>query len=392
MRPQSLGWQAARRFLFGIFVLGLFGLLFVWRLGDLTTGLSITEVKARSASSSINAVINNPIYAPHKLLQLALQSSGHHGAFWMRGVSVFFAVIFLLCLYLLLKAWFGRLIAFFSLLIFASTPLFILSARSATPTIMLLSLIAIIAAFVWLVRSESWPRTAWIVLCGVAALACYTPGVLWLIVAGILFGRKRLVGRLQDLDQAALASGVVLFITLLVPVMLASMRDLGVAKELLLIPSSPPSPWAFIQQAGWAMGGLFWKSRVHFDTNTARLATLSAAQIILSLLGIYTLLRRAPRDAYFLLAVVVITAIAIGLGQSQVFLLFCLPVFGLAVGAGLRYLYYEWRSVFPRNPLPKAMAILLMGILVALQLVYGVRMALVAWPHTAETKRIYVLK
>jgi hypothetical protein len=257
---------------------------------------------------------------------------------------------------------------------------------------MLTSSLALLAAYVWLTRTERWPNAAWMVLCIVAAIVFYTPGVVWVLAAGLALGRKRLEGKTENISQSSLAAGVVLFFVMIAGAVFAALRHLSVAKHLLLIPDSLPGPLIFLKQTGWALSGLFFRTQYHFDLNIARLPLLTVVALILSVLGIYTLLKRAKSDATFLICLLAIGVVSIGLGQEISFSLFVLPVFGLAAAAGLRYLDFEWRSVFPRNPLPKLLAILLMVILVGLQLVYGVRYSLVAWPHTTETKTHYVLK
>lgn len=62
------------------------------------------------------------------------------------------------------------------------------------------------------------------------------------------------------------------------------------------------------------------------------------------------------------------------------------------MAAGLRYLYIEWRHVFPLNPFAHSMALGLISLVVAASLLYGARYSLTAWPHSAEAKSSYVLK
>lgn len=389
---KRFSWRLARRFLMWLSLGGALFFLFLWRLGNLTTGMSAAEAASRSASRSLDAISQNPVNAPHKLLQFGVQTLGHHGAFWLRGVSVIFGLVFLLCLYGLLKIWFGRLIAFFGVVLVGATPMFILATRSATATIMLVSPLAIIATFVWLVRTERWPNTAWLSLCLVSAVACYVPGVIWLIAAGAIFGRRRLMGKLEAVSQASLFAGVTLFFILLVPMAIVSFHHPNVAKELLLVPESPSHPADFISRFGWALSALVWKAQNHTDLILARLPLLSATQIVLSAFGFYALAKRVRGDTYFLATIVGLALVAVAIGNRQNFILFSLPGFALAAVAGLRFLHREWQSVFPRNPLPRYLAIGLMGLLVAIQFVYGARYALVAWPHTTETKSTYVLK
>jgi 4-amino-4-deoxy-L-arabinose transferase-like glycosyltransferase len=378
-----LGW---------LVLLAILYALFVWRLGTLTPGFSVIEFQAREASQSLQAIANNPISAPHKIIQHGLQALGHNGAFWMRSASVLWALIILICLYQLLKIWFGRLIGFMGVVLFASTPLFILNARSATPTILWLTPIIVITAYVWLVKTDHWPNLAWITLCLVSALAVYAPGVVWLVLAGVIFGRRRLMGKFVKVSDASLAAGVTLFILVALPLVLASVRDPSIVRQLFLVPASWPGLEDILESIGWAISALFWKTRNHIDTIIGRVPVLSATQIILSVLGAYALFKRARREAIFLILVVVISVLGIGLGQPTEFIILALTTFGLLAAAGLRYLFYEWQSTFPFNPIPRALALFLISALVGLHVVYGARYSLLAWPNTVETKSTYVLK
>jgi hypothetical protein len=93
-----------------------------------------------------------------------------------------------------------------------------------------------------------------------------------------------------------------------------------------------------------------------------------------------------------LVLLLVFSIAAAGINQDLKFLTLGLPAVGLIVAAGLRYLYIEWRSVFPRNPLPRALALVLMSTVVGLHVWLGLRYSLIAWPHTVDTRQTYVIK
>lgn len=102
--------------------------------------------------------------------------------------------------------------------------------------------------------------------------------------------------------------------------------------------------------------------------------------------------RRARKELYGLSSLIVLGIVAAGLNQDLVFLTLALPGIGLIIAAGLRYLYIQWRQIFPRNPIPRALALTLMTLLVALNVFLGIRYSLIAWPHTLDTRHTYVLK
>ena len=93
-----------------------------------------------------------------------------------------------------------------------------------------------------------------------------------------------------------------------------------------------------------------------------------------------------------LLGLSVFGIVAAALNRNLLLLIYVLPAVAVAVAAGLRYLYMEWKSIFPKNPIPKYLAVALITGLVGMHIAYGLRYSLLAWPNTAATKSTYVLK
>jgi hypothetical protein len=69
-----------------------------------------------------------------------------------------------------------------------------------------------------------------------------------------------------------------------------------------------------------------------------------------------------------------------------------LPGVAILDAIGLKYLYEHWFSVFPFNPLARGFAVAMISLLLLSQLAYGLRYALLAWPHNMETRKEYVIK
>ena len=95
---------------------------------------------------------------------------------------------------------------------------------------------------------------------------------------------------------------------------------------------------------------------------------------------------------YLLVFVATFGVLAAGINRNLVLLTPALAAFSVALAAGLRYLYMEWKSVFPLNPIPKYMAIVLIASLALLHVSYGLRYSLSAWPNTTETRATFMLK
>lgn len=365
-------------------------LIYCWQLGSSTPGLSQPEVAARSSSQSLQYIINSPVNAPHRLLQLLFLNLSDSN-FYLRLASSVFALAFLGCFYLAAKLWFGRLIGLLSTLMLASTPWLILAGRNATPDIMSLAPLGPIASYLWLTRSRH-KNIAWLLLFLTIGLSTYTPGAVWLLVFGLALVLKRLLKFVNSVNPVTIITATFILICVLLPLGRSIFNDPSISKTLLLIPDNLPAWVEALKFIVWSILSLVWQTPEHMALNIGRLPLLNVPQIVLLLFGIYAMLSRARPQLYALLVISGLAILIVGLNQNIVLLLLVLPVMGLLIAAGLRYLYVEWLGVFPRNPIPKTLALLLMAVLVVFNIAYGVRYSLVAWPRTVDTRQTYMLK
>lgn len=379
----------AKLALYLLLALLAFGLYF-WQLGSLTKGLSPAEVTATSASTSLGTIVDNPTNGPHKFLQYIIVQIFGHGALQIRLSSAIFSLLFLFCFYLLIKGWFGPMIGLFSVIFLAATPWFMLLARHGSPEILLFSPIVILAAYYWLIRSKS--QTAWFCLLVAGSLMLYVPGGLFLVLLGLIFGRTNLIQSIGSFARLPKILGTLLVLALLAPLIYGCIKYPSSLKPLLLLPASWPSPLVALKTAAWDVLALIWRTPVHIDQIIGRLPIFSGAQVALAVFGSFALFRLARGKLYLLLGLSIFGIVAATLNRNLLFLSYALPAVAVAVAAGLRYLYMEWRSIFPKNPIPKYLAVVLIAGLVGMHIAYGLRYSLLAWPNTAATKSTYVLK
>lgn len=371
-------------------LLAIIYFLYFWRLGTLTAGLSRAEVDARSSSSTLQLIAENPLYGPHKVLQLLSVKIFGLGAGALRIVSAVLATIVLACFYQLVKAWFGRMISIFATLFLAVTPWFVLLARSAGPEVLLFLPILGLASYYWVIRSRSW--FAWLALLFCGGLVIYLPGGLWLTLLAALFARNNLKRATSDFSLRSKTIGAFIFLVISAPLMYGGVVNPDFIKPLLLIPADWLSIWETVRSIGWSLLALLWRAPMHADFIIGRLPMFGAAQIALALLGGFALGKLARNKLYLLLAMVVFGIMAAGINRNPVLLSFSMPAIALSIAAGLRYLYMEWRKVFPRNPLAKYLALALFTSIVIMHVFYGLRYVQSAWPNSSATRSTYVLK
>lgn len=394
-----MSWKRLKLLTIALIISGLFFGLFIWHLGSLTPGLSPVEASARANSSGFSAIANNPINAPQRIIQLLFHHLDPNSISLLRLASVIWAGIFVLSFYKLACRWFGKVVGILGTVLFVSTPWFILSARSAGPMVMLLTPVAIAACYTWAIKHKEKVNLASIALATAVSLGLYSPGMLWFIAVAIYFTRKQLKVLITRASTSALLFSLLAILVITTPLIRAAVLDWEIIKPLLLIPSTFIGVYGFIKALAWSTLAIFWRTRSHVDVSIGQWPMLGVVQSVLLVFGSVAMFTQALAVGYMLLVFIVVCVLAAAInspsiiGNNALPLVFmALPVLSMFVTAGLRYLYIEWKTIFPRNPLPRALAISLMIALVTLQLSFGIRYALVAWPHTTDTLSLYVLK
>jgi hypothetical protein len=386
------GWRLAKIFAVAVPTFLLFFFLYIWRLGTIVPGMSPAETAERASSSSLNFIGRNPVNAPHKIVQLAFQHFGHTGAFWMRSVSVFFAFVFLAALFLTLRKWFGSFVAIVGTLLLGCTPWIIILARNATGDIMLLSPILAIFAYTILTRSKDRQILAWYVFIVSLAVALYAPGVIWFVALAFVLGNRQFLKAVSNLKALNAIIGFALLILLVLPLAYGAILHPSAAKNLFLIPSNFTGWLEIAKSFVWSLSALAFRTRQHIEYIVGTLAILNIAQLVLAVIGFYAMNKSARREAYVALILIIIGIVFAAINRNVVLLTICFPAFAILDAAALRFLYIKWSRVFPVNPLPRALAVILITLLIFAHLGYGLRYALAAWPHNQATRKVYVLK
>ena len=367
--------------------------VFFWRLGSLTPGISPTESAAKVGSSSLKQIYENPVYLPFKLMQHFLIMLNQHSIFWLRLSGAVFGLIFTLTFFRLAISWFGRVIGLFGTLVFVSLPLFVISARQASPDILLFSPIFIMWLYYKLTKNDdNLKPSVWVSLLLASALSLYIPGMVWWVLVGAYINRRRIITAIGNIPSWLSAAGLTAGLIVLLPLLVSSISRPGIIKSLFLVPEHWYSLLRTAENIGWMILALFIKTPSANPLILGRLPLVNVLMLALVIFGAYALYTAARPKALALGGAVLLAVAAAGLNNNILLLALGLPAVAVFVSAGLRYLYIEWRSIFPRNPVPKTFALVLIAAVVASQLFFGLRYSLVAWPHSTVTKTLYVLK
>jgi hypothetical protein len=374
-----------------VIIIGVLLFLIVHHLGAQPAGMSPAEASARSHSQNLHAIIDNPINMPHNLLAYGLHSASLGWKTAIRLSSAAFAAIFLFCFYLIVRAWFSGPIGLMGTILLLSTPIFLVSARQGSSEIMFFSVIAIMSAYLWAARSEKKDFTV-IALAALAGLFLYTPGILWWLAGAVIICRRKLASIVELATPSANVAALFLFAIIITPLGIALAKDWTIIKQLALVPAHFDTVILTLKHIAWMGLSIFVRAPYHNNLILGHLPIMNILQVALLAFGVYALWTAAKPKLAVLLTSIAFAVLAAGFNNNFSILALGVPALAIIVCAGLRYLFIEWRGVFPRNPLAKSLALALMWAVVVIQLLFGIRYAVIAWPNTVDTKTTYVLK
>ncbi len=360
-------------------------------LGSQPGGASPLENAAVIHSRSFHSISENPLSAPHDILSFVLSKVGAH-LFWTRLSSVIWYLVWVAAFFSLARSMFGNVIGLVGAVIWAATPLFLIAGRQSSAEIMLAAPILIMAIHSRLGRPSSETSLALPSLIVFSALTLYIPGMVWWLAGAAIVGRKKLGEAFQSVPAPKLYISFIAGVVLAAPLVLAIALDWQLIKPLALVPGHWQSIVGELKNIGWMGSAWFVKTPFHSPLIIDRLPLFNIVQAALLVFGAYALFKAARNKAWALVAAMAFASVAAGLNDNISLLLLGFPAAGLFIATGLRYLYVEWRGVFPRNPAAKYLAIVLIALIGAVQMLFGIRYALVAWPDSVATRDTYVIK
>lgn len=375
---------------YGVALAAVLG-LFLYRLGTLVNGFNSSELAARASSSTWWFVVKDPLNAPHKLLQFLIQTSGHHGLFAMRLASVIFSGVFVVMFYYVVLKWHTQRVALLGTLLLVTSSWLLHIGRAATPDILQLSIITAFAYGAWLQYTK---RSGLALLLGscLAAILLYIPGFIWYVIGAIVWQHKRIMGLAKEAPIFA-SMCVILFVVLLIPLALAIKQNLVLLQSVFgfslirpLYINNLSSNFVHIPEM------LLLKGPNNPALWLGRLPLLDVFSATMVVLGAYAYFFRRRLDRTKLLGgTLLISVFLITIGGVAKIDLLLMPLYLLAI-AGITLMLQRWFTVFPRNPVARALGTLLITLAVVATSYYHLSHYFIAWPNTPATKSVYNLR
>lgn len=372
----------------GLFV-GLATLLY-WRLGSLLPGYSEPEKQAYDTSMQLSSLQDNPLNAPFYLLVRGLDFLGDHSYILTRVAATLLGLATLIIFCWLLHGWYGMRTSIIGTLLLGTSAWFLHTARAGTPEVLMFVLVALVAAGVWLKRTNN-PLV--LLLCFLlAGLSIYVPGMIWFILLVGIWEWKH-IDFIFKRHLWAVGLGVLMLMAALTPIAWAIYKTPALAKTWVGLPSQGwPDVLGVLQNIIEVPLSLFFRTPSNPEIWLGSLPILDAFGAAMLLLGTWLYLKHA-RLARSKLFVPVIAGgwalIALGGAVSMSVLV---PFIHIIAAVGVTFMIDAWLNIFPRNPLAKAVGFTLIGLAVLVSVNFQLRSYFLAWPNTPQTREVFSIQ
>jgi len=360
------------------------------RIGSIPASNTVFEQPGFLKVLASDQIVENILFAPHKVLQFALVHFHHDSILSMRLVSVLFAMLAISTFFLLMCNWTSRRVALLGTLLFASSSWMLHKARWAEPDVMYLYAIPFLLLAGLYLKQRKFdvllPLTTLL-----AALCLYLPGLWIFVFMGTIYvlPELRQAWKRQYLKWRILwlASFVLPVLPLIYSLTThpSQLRDwLGLPEASLLSASYVLERFSEIPRQLLLTGP---EESIQWLHGTP---VLDIASLALVILGAYYCFRERhnPMRNRLLIGIVTICIVFISLGGS-VSLSILMPVIYIFATLGLGLLLQQWFHVFPRNPVARSVGLGLACLLVLAAITYQTTRYYIAWPKAETTKQIF---
>lgn len=372
-------------------LIGLGAVLFIsvvfaytFNLGGLTSGLSTPEIIYLKNTVSLGQILADPTFLPHKIMTFVAQSVTSNPAI-VRLPSVLISIFTLLISVLFLRRTYSTRTVFLASVVIISSSWLLTLGRLALPEISYIMWAPLICIYGWIHQYISKEK-ALLILALVIGTAIYTPGYIWFIAVFVFLERKRINDFIRSSRVwVQIMSGVILF-TMLLPMIRASILNPSNLLALAGLPDSLSTiskiPMNLIQ----TFSELIFYSNKSAVYTIGNLPFLDYFSIILLGVGLYAQRYTDKKWRFIALFGILFSILLISIG-GLVTSTILIPVIYFYIAAGIAFLLTQWFTVFPYNPILKAVGTTLMTISVLVIAFYHVNRYYIAWPGTPETRK-----
>lgn len=381
-------------------IIGLLGLLLIFKLGSLTSGLSDSELSIQQMAANdklgLSAIAREAIFLPYTFALFLLQYTPFTGPTGVRAVGVLFGLLGAAGMFYIFRKWYTTRIAVLGTILFATSSWFLHTARYADESASYLLLPLLVAAMIALqAKTRSRIAITAAVIFGMTML--YLPGLILFIIPALIIKRKVIIAslRLQPLWYRITLGFTSLI--MLMPLILSLAKPIpGQSTSLENILSLLGAPGTNLHSIQTMFSTLADNISGIFLYNTSgpifvpgHMPWFDVCTTVLAIIGIIQFVRHWRLDRSKLIGIVgllSIILIALGGAVSSVILL---PFLFLFIVEGLKWLLETWLEIFPRNPFARSFAVIMVCVLTATIVSYHINKYYLAWARSPETRQVF---
>lgn len=388
----NLAKKNYKQILFGAISLTLLIFISVFGISTITNNkLSQPEMNAIESSLSGQKILDNPLFAPFKIPIYFLTKTGLASVFSLRMVSATYGIILAVFFYFFIKRWFSYKIAWLATAMLATSGLYLNYNRLALPYVLLpLSFLILLWSSWWIYQSKNVRARLAVAICLV--ITCfYIPGLIWFALILVLLQKPHFKNMFTGITKAYFFISVFLVSLLLMPLILAFLKDTSLLLQWLALPSQLDFKLLFNNLLQIPIS-LVIRSELNPIFNLGRLPYLDILTISLAILGTYAFAIRYKLMRTKALILSIIIALLLLSFENQIQINILLPVIYIVVASGIMFLLQQWLSVFPKNPVAKVIGITLITCTLSLSIYYNTVRYFLAWGNNPISQQSFQIR
>lgn len=374
----------------GFFIIGVAVVAFLmfYHLITITPGFSQKEIDVYNSAKSASAITSNLVNTPYKsAVFISMKVFGPEVG--LRYVGALIGIFTVVVFYFLIREFYGDPIALATTTMFATSSLFLGMTRTATPNVMLLSLMAILATGAY-IKFGKRNDISWLLATFVLGFSLYVPGMILFVVPIIIWQFNFIRDSLSKVNTKLIIVMSLILGLLITPLIFSIATEPSIIKEYLGFNEVISPVSTMLKYAGVTVLSLFVMSPVDSAYWLGRQPVLDVFATTMFVCGTYSFIRKYKLNRLWLvIGVLFLSVLWIGATTNRYAIIILLPFIYLIVGAGIRLLTDRWFEVFPKNPIAKYLGVSLLAIAILASINFQLNRYFIAWSNHKPTKEAF---
>jgi hypothetical protein len=385
----SVSW---RPLLIGLVIVGGIITVLFYKLGTLTPSISKHESQTLQhlvqKDLGLRDIVQDPKYLPYQLGIYTFEKLGFASPFAARTLSAAIGFAAVVSFYYILSRWHTGQIALLGTLLFLTSAWFLHTVRLATSDASFLLLLPLVACGAWLNDTQRRDHFTLAAAALAAGIVLYIPGMVWFILVGLIWQRKRVIQAIGSLAVWHILLIGTLGLLVLLPLVIVGLEQPVSLLSYFGLPDRLLGWQELVSRLVTIPEQLFVRGPDDASLWLGRLALLDAFTAAMFIMGLYASYFRLRLDrTKLLLFGLAAGSLLIVAGTAMMSIL--LPFVYILVAAGIAFMLQQWFTVFPRNPLARSLGWALISVAVVASCYYNLSHYFIAWPNAPATQAAF---